>query len=99
MPNGWLHPRGGCVEVPVLVDENGVSPCRFGPLPEVLAALNRAHMSFHELAVQAVLEKDREAALHALMIDPLTSAVCSLDEIRELFDALYEAEREYVTLS
>jgi alpha-galactosidase len=43
-----------------------------------------------------VLEQDREAAVHALMVDPLTSAVCSLDEIRQLFDEMAAAERQYL---
>jgi alpha-galactosidase len=50
-------------------------------------------MYVHELMVQAVLERDREAALQALMLDPLTAAVCSPDEIRAMFDEIWEAER------
>jgi alpha-galactosidase len=86
-------PAGGCVEVPVLVDANGLHPTHFGPLPPQLAALCAAHMPVHELMVQAVLERDRQAALCALMLDPLTAAVCSPREIRQLFDELWEAER------
>ena len=89
-------PSGGCVEVPCLVDRRGVQPARFGPLPEQLAALNRAHMAVHELVVQALLERDRRAALHALMLDPLTAAVCSLEEIERLFDEMWEAQRPYL---
>ena len=89
-------PRDGCVEVAGKVDKKGFHPHPFGRLPEHLAALNRAHMTFHELVVQAILEKDREAAVHALMLDPLTAAVCSLEEIRSLFDELYEAQRPYL---
>jgi len=86
-------PPGGCVEVPVLVDGNGLHPTHFGPLPAQLAALDAAHMSVHELMVQAVEERDREAAVHALLLDPLTAAVCSPAEIRQMFDELWEAER------
>ena len=88
---------GGCVEVACLVDKNGVQPTHFGPLPEQLAALNRAHMAVHELVVQALLERDRQSALYALMLDPLTAAVCSLEEIRYMFDEMWEAQREYLT--
>ena len=96
--NGLIEnlPSDGVVEVACLVDRNGVQPCQFGKLPEHLAALCRSNMSFFELSVQAVLERDKEKALHALMIDPLTSAVCSLDEIKGMFDELYEAERDYI---
>ncbi|NLJ86957.1 MAG: alpha-glucosidase/alpha-galactosidase, partial [Firmicutes bacterium] len=89
-------PQTGVVEVACLVDRNGVQPCHFGPLPEHLAALNRSNMAFFELAVTAVLEKDRSMAERALMIDPLTAAVCSLDEIRAMFNELYEAEKDLI---
>lgn len=87
-------PGDGCVEVPVLVDATGLHPTRFGPLPPQLAALNAAHMYVHELMVQAVLERDRQAALQALMLDPLTAAVCSPDEIQRMFEEMWEAQRE-----
>ncbi|MDQ5853216.1 MAG: alpha-galactosidase [Chloroflexota bacterium] len=86
----------GCVEVACLVDRNGVQPCHFGAVPEQLAALNRTHMAIHDLMVQALLERDRQAALYALMLDPLTSAVCSLAEIRQLFEEMWEAQQEYL---
>jgi alpha-galactosidase len=84
----------GCVEVACLVDARGVQPCTFGALPEQLAGLNRAHMAVHELMVTALLERDRQAALHALMLDPLTAAVCSLDEIRAMFDEMWAAQAD-----
>ncbi|MBN1285994.1 MAG: alpha-galactosidase [Anaerolineae bacterium] len=89
-------PQDGCVEVACLVDRNGIQPTYFGALPEQLAALNRAHMAFHELAAQAILNFDKQAAKYALMIDPLTAAVCSLDEIDQMFEEMFEAERDYL---
>jgi alpha-galactosidase len=47
----------------------------------------------HDLVATAVLERDREAAFHALAIDPLTAAACSLAEIRLMFEEMVEAER------
>jgi alpha-galactosidase len=93
--NGLIHNLlpGGCVEVPVLVDGTGLHPVEFGPLPAQLAGLNATHMYVHELMVQAVLERDREAALGALMLDPLTAAVCSPEEIRQMFEEMWETER------
>ncbi|MDF1514913.1 MAG: alpha-galactosidase [Anaerolineae bacterium] len=85
-------PEGCCVEVPCLVDGRGVHPCYVGDLPAQLAALNRTNVNVIELAVQAVLEKDREAAFHACAVDPLTAAVLSLDEIRAMFEELWDAE-------
>jgi alpha-galactosidase len=86
----------GCVEVACLVDGNGVQPTHFGPLPEQLAALNRTHMSVHSLMCQALTERNKEAARYALMLDPLTAAVCSPAEISALFDEMWEAERPYL---
>jgi alpha-galactosidase len=83
----------GCVEVACLVDKRGIQPCVFGELPEQVAALNRQHMAVHELMTQALLERDREKARHALMLDPLTAAVCSLDEISAMFDEMWGAQR------
>lgn len=84
----------GCVEVECLVDRSGVKTQHFGPLPEQLASLNRAHMAVHELVVDALMARDKQKAKYALMLDPLTAAVCSPEEIARLFDEMWEAERE-----
>ncbi|MGZ3630180.1 MAG: family 4 glycosyl hydrolase, partial [Ktedonobacteraceae bacterium] len=86
----------GCVEVACLVDQNGVQPCHFGPLPEQLAALNRSHMAIHTLMCECLLSRKKEAARYALLLDPLSAAVCSPTEISELFDEMWEAERVYL---
>jgi alpha-galactosidase len=86
----------GCVEVACLVDRNGVQPCHFGPLPEQLAALNRSHMAVHSLMCEALLTRNKEAARYALLLDPLSAAVCSPAEISALFDEMWEAQREYL---
>ena len=92
---GWIENLpDGCVEVECKVDRGGIHPCHFGSLPEQLAALNRSHMAVHELVVAALLERDRNKAKHALMLDPLTAAACSLDEIDHLFEEMWSAERE-----
>jgi alpha-galactosidase len=87
-------PSDGVVEVVATVDANGVQPQRFGRLPSQFAAPVAVHMAFHDLVATSVLDQDREAAIHALMIDPLTSAVCSLAEIRELFEEMVAAEHD-----
>ncbi len=86
----------GCVEVACLVDQNGVQPCHFGPLPEQLAALNRSHMAIHSLVCEALRTRNKEAARYALLLDPLSAAVASPAELSELFDEMWEAEREYL---
>ena len=90
-------PHDGCVEVATRIDGDGLHPTAFGALPEQLAALNRVHMSVHELVVQALLERDREKARLALLLDPLTAAVCSLEEISRMFDEMWAAERPYLS--
>ena len=87
----------GCVEVPCRVDPKGIHTQHFGPLPEQLAALNRSHMAVHELVVEALMERSRQKAKYALMLDPLTAAACSLEEIDRLFDEMWEAEKESLT--
>ncbi len=87
-------PQDGVVEVACLVDRKGVQPTHFGPLPTHLALLDAQHMAFHDLVATAVLEQDRKAAVHALMVDPLTAAVCSLAEMRQMFDEMVEVERD-----
>ena len=89
-------PANGCVEVACLIDGNGIQPLQFGRLPAQLAALDSAHMMVHDLLAQALLEEDREAALHALMLDPLTAAVCSLEEIRQMFDEMASTQQAYL---
>lgn len=86
----------GCVEVACLVDRNGVQPTHFGALPEQLAALNRSHMAVNNLVCQALLEGSKEAARYALLLDPLTAAVCSPAEISAMFDEMWEAQQEYL---
>ncbi len=84
----------GCVEVPCLVDGNGVHPTVFGNLPPQMAAVCRSNQSMFDLAAQAVIERSREAAIHALMLDPLCAAVLTPAEIRAMTLELFEAEKD-----
>lgn len=87
-------PDGCCVEVPCYADARGILPCHVGDLPPQLAALDRGNIAVQELAVKAVLEKDREAAFHACALDPLTAAILPLDKIRDMFEEMWEAEED-----
>ena len=89
-------PQGCCVEVPVFVDSRGLHPVRVGDLPPQCAALNQSNITVQALAVEAGLSGDPEYAMHALALDPLTSAVCTLAEVREMTLELLEAEREWL---
>jgi alpha-galactosidase len=84
------------VEVPCLVDENGWHGCSSGTLPSQLAALNIAHINVHRLAVEAWKEHSREKAIHAMMLDPLTAAVCTMDEARAMANELLDSQPEHL---
>jgi alpha-galactosidase len=94
MNNGLIKnlPQNCCVEVPCMTDGEGIHPCAVGNLPVQCAALCRTNVNVQELTVKAVLEKDREAAFHAVCLDPSTAAVLSLKRIREMFEEMWEAE-------
>ena len=84
-------PNGCCVEVPCLVDKNGIQPTRIGALPPQLAAMMRTNINVQELTVEAALTGNREHVYHAAMMDPHTAAELDLDQIRNLVDDLLEA--------
>jgi alpha-galactosidase len=89
-------PLGCCVEVPCLVDGNGIQPTHVGSLPPQLAALNRTNINVQELIVEAGLTGNREAVYHAVMLDPLTAAVCTLPQIRAMVDELLVVQRQWL---
>ncbi|MGA7130145.1 MAG: alpha-glucosidase/alpha-galactosidase [Chthoniobacterales bacterium] len=89
-------PASCCVEVPCLVDGNGIQPIKVGPLPPQLAALNRTNINVQELIVEAALTGSKDAVYHAVMLDPLTAAVCTLPQIHELVDKMLAAEAQWL---
>jgi alpha-galactosidase len=84
-------PRGACVEVPCLVDGNGVQPTAVGALPPQLAALNRTFLNVCELTVRAALEGRRDHVLHAALLDPNASGTLSPERIAALVDDMIDA--------
>ena len=89
-------PQGCAVEVPCLVDANGVQPTRVGKLPIQLAALMRTNVNVQELVVAAITEQKREHVYHAAMLDPHTAAVLDLSQIRAMVDELLVAHRAFL---
>jgi alpha-galactosidase len=89
-------PDGCCVEVPVFVDSHGLHPARIGDLPPQCAALNQSNVTVQSLAAQGSFQKDPELVMHAIAMDPLTSSVCTLDEIRRMTSEMLEAERQWL---
>jgi alpha-galactosidase len=99
VPNDGLIdnlPAGCCVEVPCLVDKNGIQPIHVGPLPAQLAALMQTNINVQALAVEAALTGKREHIYHAAMLDPHTAAELDLDQIWALVDELIAAHGDWL---
>ena len=84
------------MEVPCLDHANGVQPTTIEHYPPQLAALNRTNINVQELTVEAALSGDVEAVHHAVMLDPLTAAVCTLSEIRSMVDEMLGAQARWL---
>jgi len=89
-------PAGCCVEIPVYVDREGLHPLRVGELPAQCAALNQTNINVQTLAVEAGLNSDPETLMQAIALDPLTAAVCTLAEIREMTAELLAAQAKWL---
>ncbi len=89
-------PADGCVEVATLVDGNGLQPCRFGALPPQMAHLCASNMAMFDLGAKAIIERSFEAAVHSLMLDPLTSAILCPVKIKQMAEELFAAEKDYL---
>lgn len=85
-----------CVEVPCLVDNNGIQPTAIGKIPSHLAALMRTNINVQELVIEAMMTENRERIYHAAMLDPLTASHLSLDEIYSLTDELIKAHKNWL---
>lgn len=104
VPNNWRGtgplianlPGDGIVELACVADGRGVTPTVVGSLPAQMAAVCRSNMSVVELGALAGLRRDRQLARQALMLDPLTAAVCTLEEIESMADELFAAESDYL---
>jgi alpha-galactosidase len=96
--NGHIKnlPTGCTVEVPCLVDKNGIQPTYVGSIPTQLASLNQTNINVQELTVEGALSGNKESIYQAVMMDPLTSAVLTLPEIYNLVTEMFEAEKQYL---
>lgn len=92
-------PAGAVVEVPALVDSEGVHPQRFGPVPPVGAALNRNYLSVAELAVTAALTGDPALVRQAVLVDPNAASSISPEQIWAACDELTVAHARYLPRS
>jgi alpha-galactosidase len=92
-------PDGCCVEVPCLVDRNGIQPTRIGALPPHLAALMQTNINVQNLTVEAIVTSNKEHIYHAAMLDPHTAAELDLDQIWSLVDDLLKAHGDWIPRS
>lgn len=89
-------PQGCSVEVACLVDAGGIQPTYYGDLPPQCAAVNRTNINVQELAVAAALTGSVEHVYHAIALDPLTSALLNLEQIKAMTSELLESQAEWL---
>jgi len=89
-------PENCCVEVPIFVDKLGLNPSKVGDLPMQLAALNQSNVTVQMLAAEAGITGDPELAFAAAAMDPLTAAVLTLKEIRDMVIELFEGQSQWL---
>jgi alpha-galactosidase len=89
-------PSNACVEVPIMVDENGLNPCFVGDLPDQLAGLNMQHITVHNLTIDGAVNRKKEYVYRAAYLDPHTRDQLTLDEIKSLCDDLFEAHKDWL---
>ncbi|MES2462013.1 MAG: alpha-galactosidase [Armatimonadota bacterium] len=99
VPNTGLIPNlppEVCVEVPVTASKNGFRSSYAGSLPPQLAALVNISVNNEEMAVEGILNGNAREIFHSICYDPLTSAVLSLGEIREMVKEMFTANEGYL---
>jgi alpha-galactosidase len=89
-------PADSCVEVACMIDGNGVNPTRFGALPRQMANVCASNLAMFDLGAEAAIHRSKEAAIHALLLDPLCAAVCTPAEIKAMTLELFAAEKDYL---
>jgi alpha-galactosidase len=96
--DGYIRnlPDACCVEIPTFADGTGLHPTFIGNLPPQCAALNRTQINVHLLTAESALTGDVEHIVHAVAVDPLTAAVCTLQQIREMATEMLEAQRRWL---
>jgi alpha-galactosidase len=89
-------PADSCVEVPMYADSEGLHPLSIGSLPPHLAAMNQSNVTVQSLAAIGAKEADPELVLWAIAMDPLTSAVLDLEQIRSMVTEMFEAQKQWL---
>lgn len=89
-------PEDACVEVPCLVNAQGIHPCHVGSLPVQCAAMNMTNINVQLLTIEAAHTLKKEHIYQAAMLDPHTGSELDIDTIKKMVDELLEAEKEYL---
>ena len=89
-------PANACVEIPVVASRFGLRKCYVGNLPDEVAILVNNTARMENLAVDAIIEKDKQKLVRAVYMDPLCSAVLSLEEIESMCNELFEVNKDYL---
>ncbi len=89
-------PKEACVEVPCLVNRNGVNPCFVGDLPVQCAAMNMTNINVQLLTIEAAKTLKKDHIYQAAMLDPHTAAELDIDTIKAMVDDLIEAHGDYL---
>lgn len=87
-----------CVEVPCLVDGQGIHPCHVGKLPTQLAGMNMSNINAQLMAVEAAKTQRIEDIYRAVMLEPHTAAELSIDDIKAMVDEMIAAHGEYMAM-
>ncbi len=89
-------PQGCCVEVPVLASRRGLEPIHVGKMPAQCALLSGTSAQIEEMVVEGSFAGDKEMIYQAVCYDPLTSAVLSLREIRDMVDEMFKQNEDWL---
>ncbi len=89
-------PAEACVEVPCLVNGNGIYPCHVGALPVQCAAMNMTNINVQLLTIEAAVTRKKEHIYQAAMLDPHTGSELDIDTIKNMVDELIDAHGSYL---
>jgi alpha-galactosidase len=89
-------PANACVEVPIMVDNNGLNPCVVGDIPDQLAGLNMTHVAVHNMVIKAAVTLEKKYIYNAAMMDPLTGTELNIKDIYAMVDEMLEAHKDWL---
>lgn len=89
-------PENACVEVPCLVNRNGINPCFVGELPVQCAAMNMTNINVQFLTIEAAHTLKKDYIYQAAMLDPHTSSELDIDTIKKMVDDLIDTHGDWL---